>query len=153
MSSQRNDFRVTRNHDYTVSLFDQKGKELIFRDITGLDLEFLDRLFNHEESTNNDSGAVITLDDVVQILDLLSIKKVRFQSLPQSIISAIFDRVKEHILCNYMPKITWLGACYGIQNGSFVNVLDMERVPMTKFMAMTQIHQQAIDSIKNVQNE
>lgn len=153
MSSARNDFRVVRNHDYTISLFDQKDRELVFRDITGMDLELLDQLFGRDESTDGDSETTITLDGVTTILDLLSVKKFRFQSLPQSIISSIFDRIKEHILCNYMTKMTWLGACYGIQNGSFVNVLEMEKVPMTKFMAMTQIHQQAIDSIRNAQNE
>lgn len=149
MSSTKNDFRVVRNYNYTISLFDQRGRELVFRDIKGADLEFLDQLFSKEDATDESSGAAITLDEVVSILDHISCKKIRFQSLPQSIISGIFDKVKEHILCNYMTKMTWLGACYGIQNGSFVNVLDMEQVPMTKFMAMTQIHQQAIDSIKN----
>lgn len=149
MSRTRNDFDVVRNYNYTISLFDSKGRELVFRDITGADLEFLDQLLSKEEG----SGAVITLDEVISILNHISCKKVRFESLPQSIISGIFDKVKEHILCNYMTKMSWLGACYGIQNGSFVNVLDMEQVPMTKFMAMTQIHQQAIDSIKNPQNE
>ncbi len=153
MLSTRNDFAVVRNHNYTITLTDTKGRELIFRDITGADLEFLDKLFSKEDKESDNQGSVITLDEVVSVLDHLSCKKVRFQSLSQSIISGIFDKVKEHILCNYMTKMTWLGACYGIQNGSFVNVLDMEQVPMTKFMAMTQIHQQAIDSIKNPQNE
>lgn len=152
MSSTKNEFNVVRNYDYTISLFDNKGRELVFRDITGADLEFLDQLFSKEDAPSEGSGAVITLDDVISILSRICCKRVRFQSLPQSIISGIFDRVKEHILCNYMTKMTWLEACYGIQNGSFVNVLDMEQVPMTKFMAMTQVHQQAIDSIKNAQN-
>ena len=148
MTDPKNEFRVVRNHDYTVSLFDQKNRELVFRDIKGSDLELLDQLFDKKDTLEGEE-AIITFEGVLTILDLLSVKSVRFQSLPQRIIAGIFDRIREHILCNYMTKMTWLGACYGIQNGSFVNVLDMEEVPMTKFMAMTQIHQQAIESIKN----
>jgi hypothetical protein len=154
MTDPKSEFRVVRNHDYTVSLFDQKNRELAFRDIKGSDLELLDQLFDKEEGKEEEEGeAAITFEAVLTILDLLCVRSVRFQSLPQRIIAAIFEIIREHILCNYMTKMTWLGACYGIQNGSFVNVLDMEQVPMTKFMAMTQIHQQAIESIKNSQNE
>jgi hypothetical protein len=149
MTDPKNEFRVVRNHNYTVSLFDQKNRELVFRDIRGSDLELLDQLLDKKEVETGEDEAIMTFEAVLVVLDLLSVKPVRFQSLPQRIIAGIFDRIREHILCNYMTKMTWLGACYGIQNGSFVNVLDMEEVPMTKFMAMTQIHQQAIESIKN----
>lgn len=143
------EFEVIRNHNYTIIIKDQKGREINFRDITGEDLEYLDLILDNQGQEINNEQKRISFENIQSILDLLNIDNVNFGQLTQGVIIGIFNCVKEHILCNYIPKYSWLKACYGIQNGSFVNVLEMERVPMTKFIAMTQIHKDAMDSLKN----
>lgn len=134
---------VKRNPNYTISVIDRKEHEVSFRDISGSDLEFLDNIIGGGEGEEKQ----INLDQVVEILNLLCTKRVDFKSLPQRTLLEIFEKIKDNILCNYMSKHTWLRLCYGVQNGSFAGVLDMEQVPMSMFMAMTQIHQEAIESI------
>jgi|694.fasta_scaffold02098_27 hypothetical protein len=146
---KRHEFEVVRNHDYTITVKDSKGRKILFRDITGQDLEYLDLILDNEGQEINEEQKRVSFDDIQNILTLLSIDRINFGLFTQRIIIGIFNCVKEHILCNYIPKYSWLKACYGIQNGSFVNVLEMEKVPMTKFIAMTQIHKDAMDSIKN----
>lgn len=138
---------VRLNHNYTVSVIDNKNRELVFRDITGKDLEFLDFLLKIEDKDTE--GVKLSTDQVVKILEKISLDGIDFNKFPPRIIFSIFKKVSETILCNYMTKITWLKACYGIQNGSFMNVLDMEKVPMSKFMAMIRIHEDAIESLNN----
>jgi len=134
---------IRRNHDYTVSVIDCKNREVSFRDIVGSDLEFLDKIIDVEE----EKESLITLEQVVDILSRLCTKKADFKNLPQRTLIEIFEKVKENILCNYMSKHQWLRQCYGIQNGSFAGVLDMEQVPMSMFIAMAHIHHDAIESM------
>lgn len=144
---ENDDLEVIRNHDYTITIKDNKGKELGFRDITGNDLEYLDKLFEDSEGEDSERRH-ISFAGIQQMLDLLSTRDVNFGALTRRTTISLFSCIKEHILCNYMSKYAWLKTCYGIQNGSFVNVTDMEKVPMTKFIAMAQIHKEAMDSIK-----
>lgn len=139
---------VIRNHDYTITLRDKKGKEIKFRDITGEDLEYLDSVLDDSGEDLEEGQKRISFEDIRKIIDYLNLDQIQSGSLTQRTIVEIFNCIKEHILCNYLPKYSWLKTCYGIQNGSFVNVLDMEKVPMTKFIAMAQIHKEAIDSMK-----
>lgn len=134
---------VRRNHDYTISVFDCRNREVSFRDIVGSDLEFLDKIIDAEEGKES----LITLEQVVDILSMLCTKKADFKGLPQRTLLEIFEKIKENILCNYMSKHQWLRQCYGVQNGSFAGVLDMERVPMSMFIAMAHIHHDAIESM------
>ena len=136
-------FEVIRNHDYTITIRDSKGAEIKYRDITGEDLEYIEQILNIEDS---EGERRVSLEQIQRLLDFLSVDGRRSGSLTRRVIMGVFNCVKEHILCNYMPKYDWLKTCYGIQNGSFVNVLDMEKVPMTKFVAMAQIHKEAMDS-------
>lgn len=144
----KTDFIVERNYDYTISIKDSKNNTLTFRDITGNDLEFLDKLFEQESEEDSVS---LSFSELEKILSRLVVRNINFYKFPKRIVKDIFDCVTEHILCNYIKKYNWLEACYGIQNGSFVNVAEMEKVPMTKFMAMAEIHKAAIDSIKKEQ--
>ena len=137
---------VVRNHDYTVSIRDGKGREIVFRDITGNDLEYLDRLFENDENKDSEKK-IISFSDVQNILSRLSIDNFNFGSLTPRVISEIFSCIKDNILCNYVSKYSWLKMCYGMQNGSFMNVSNMENVPMTKFVAMAQIHREAMESM------
>lgn len=139
----KNELRVERNDNYTISLIDKNGHTLSFRDITGNDLEFLDRILECD-----DSDVTLNFDDINSILSRLVVGEINFYKFPRRIIRDIFNCIVEHILCNYIKKYNWLEACYGIQNGSFVNLSEMEKVPMTKFMAMVEIHKSAIDSIQ-----
>lgn len=139
---------VIRNHDYTITLRDKKGKEIKFRDITGEDLEYLDSVLDDSGEDLEEGQKRISFEDIRKIIDYLNLDEIQSGSLTQRTIVEVFNCIKEHILCNYLPKYSWLKTCYGIQNGSFVNVLDMEKVPMTKFIAMAQIHKEAIDSMK-----
>lgn len=110
----------------------------------GTDLEFLESLLGTESTT-------LSSDDVISILDRLRIEPLnaRMQSLTPRSIRAVYSAVSQHILCNYMPKETWLRQCYSIQNGSFQNVAAMEQEPMSKFTAMCMIHKEAMDQIGN----
>lgn len=146
---KRNELEVIRNHDYTVSVVDNAGRRLTFRDITGADLEFLDRIISPEENGEEATETGVTYENLVTILNFVSVDGKDFSRLSRSVVISVFSIVREHILCNYLSKISWLKACYGMQNGSFQGVRDMERVPMTMFSAMMHIHQEAIDSIKN----
>ncbi len=136
---------VRRNHDYTISVIDSKQKEITFRDIRGSDLEYLDSLLNVNESNES----VLTFDHILDILSLLCVKDLDFRDLPRRVTIQIFQHIREQLLCNYMPKYDWLRRCYAIQNGSFAGVSSMEEMPMNKFVAMTQIHQDAIEAMGN----
>jgi len=149
MEMENNDFEVIRNHDYTITIRDKRGREINFRDITGEDLEYFDVILDNEGEDLKEEQKRISFEDIQKIIDYLNIDGINSGTLTQKTIIRIFNCIKEHILCNYVPKYSWLKACYGIQNGSFMNVLNMEKVPMTKFIAMTQIHKEAIDSMKN----
>lgn len=147
---ESNDFEVIRNHDYTITVKDQKGRRINFRDITGEDLEYFDVILDNQgEQGSKEEQKRISFEDIQKIIDYLNLDGVSSGALTQKTIIKVFNCIKEHILCNYMPKYSWLKACYGIQNGSFMNVLDMEKVPMTKFIAMAQIHKEAVDSVGN----
>jgi hypothetical protein len=135
---------VKRNHNYTISVVDSMQREIIFRDIKGSDLEYLDFLSKEE-----DGKIVLSFEQVISILSLLCVKNVDFKKLPQRISMQIFQHIKTQLLCNYMSKYDWLRRCYAMQNGSFYGILAMEEVPMNKFVAMSQIHQEAMDSIEN----
>ena len=142
---------VVRNHNYTITAIDSRGRSLVFRDITGEDLEFLDRILSPEGDEEKDKQIRITYDSVVNIMNYIVVGNKDFNKLPRSVVEELFTTINEHILCNYMPKISWLKACYGMQNGSFAGISDMERVPMTKFVAMANIHGEAIESLKKDQ--
>lgn len=115
-----------------------------FRDITGLDLEHLQSILGDDEEEG------ITGSQAVEILSLLSTSPgFNFSSLVPRVIRQLYSLISEHILRNYMSKEIWLRQCYGIQNGSFQNLAEMEKVPMSKFVAMCQIHKEAMDSMKN----
>lgn len=87
---------------------------------------------------------------VVEILSRLCTTPARnFRSLTPRVIRILYNEVSTHILKNYIPKESWLRQCYSIQNGSFQNLLDMEKVPMSKFMALCIIHKEAIDQMNN----
>ena len=139
-------FEVIRNPNYTISVIDQAGRVFIFSDICGSDLELLESILN-PEATEKEEPISLSMDGIIAILNLLNTQKFDFIYLPRRIIFKIFSIIKEHILCNYVSKANWLKICYGIQNGSFCNVLAMESVPMSKFMAMHQIHKEAIDNM------
>ena len=135
--------RVIRNPNYTISVVDPVGRVFIFSDIRGSDLGLLESILN-PEATESEEPISLSMEGIIAILNLLNTQKFDFICLPRRIIFRIFSVIKEHILCNYVSKTNWLKICYGIQNGSFCNVSAMESVPMSKFMAMYQIHKEAI---------
>ncbi len=131
------------NPNYTVTVSDGGGRKLVFRDITGNDLEYLDTLLGGDEPS-------LTSRDVIGLLGVLSVPPgLNFGRLVPSAIRDLYLSVQTHILKSYMPKEAWLRSCYAVQNGSFSNIADMERVPMSKFVAMCQIHKQAMDQMEN----
>ena len=138
---------VRINHDYTISVIDSKNRELSFRDLKGSDLEFIESVLKNEKDESR--AGELELDHIVSILSALCVKNVDFKSLPRRVILEIFDKVREHILCNYIPKYDWLRQCYSVQNGSFAKVSAMEEVPMSKFIAMVQIHNAAVEAVNN----
>lgn len=120
---------------------DTRGRELAFRDITGDDLEYLDTLLNGE-------GKTLTSSQVISLLQSICIQEnVNFNRLVPRALRSIYNQVSEHILSNYIPKEIWLKQCYAIQNGSFQNLAEMEKVPMSKFVGMCSIHKEAMAQI------
>ena len=139
-------YSVTREHDYTISIADRNGNTLRFRDITGNDLEFLEHYIDQE---NKD----ITLDDVIHVLERLNLLTVSIKRLTPRVIKEIFEIVAREILCNFIPKFKLLEVCYALQNNSFVALNYFESQPMTKVMAMIQVHENAIAEINKSQNK
>jgi len=139
-------YSIVREHDYTVSIIDRKGNALRFRDITGNDLEFLEHYIDQENKE-------LTLENVIVILQKLSVFQINIKRLTPRVIKEIFEIIAEEILCNFIPKFKWLEVCYALQNNSFVAINYFESQPMTKVMAMIQVHENAIAEINKSQNK
>lgn len=129
------------NYDYTISIFINE-EELIFRDICGKDLEYLEYIFGDSDK--------ISFSKMCKIVEYLYIGNKNILSLPARKIPKIFEVLQEKILCNYMTKVVWLQYCYAIQNSSFLNIEAMELQPLNKFKAMCDIHESAIEYQKNM---
>jgi len=138
-------YSTIREHNYTISIVDRNNNALQFRDITGEDLEFFERYF--EESQD------LTIDDVIIILEKINLSSVRIGRLTPKVIKEVFEIVVKEIFCNFMPKLKWLEVCYALQNNSFVAMNFFESQPMTKIMAMIQVHQDAISELKKSQSK
>jgi len=136
-------YSVERNSNYTISIKDRTGKSLSFRDITGNDLEYLERYFDKE-------GA-LSADDIINILEHINVSGVPIKRLTPRVIKEVFEIVAKEIFCNFIPKFKWLEICYALQNNSFVALGFFESQPMTKVMAMIQVHQNAIAEMKKPQ--
>lgn len=143
MKKKRN-FDVVREDNYTITVLDSKKRSIKFRDITGKDLEFLEKLLGSEENKS------LQIKDVIAILKRINISEIEITRLTNTDIVSLFSVVSENILCNYMPKIKWLEVCYALQNNSFVALEFFECQPMTKVMAMIQVHQAAIERLKKL---
>lgn len=135
-------YSITREHNYTISIQDRRDNILIFRDIYGNDLEFLERFFGEQKE--------LTFDDIINLLELVSISKVPIKKLTKRVIIEVFEIVAQEIFCNFMPKFKFLEVCYALQNNSFVALEFFESQPMTKVMAMIQVHQNAIQEVKKL---
>lgn len=129
-------YSVIREHNYTISIVDRKGNKLSFRDITGKDLEFLEKYIDEEES--------LTIDGVIDILKRINLSNIGIEKLTPRVIKEVFEIVGQEILCNFITKFKWLEVCYALQNKSFVAIDYFESQPMTKVMAMIQVHENAI---------
>ena len=138
MSNEK--YSVEREYNYRITIKDRVGKSLQFRDITGKDLEYLERFFKEERGE-------MTIDDAVQVLEHVSMNQVPLTKLTPRVIKDFFGIVSKEIFCNFMPKFKFLEVCYYLQNNSFVALDFFESQPMTKVMAMVQVHQQEIEKI------
>lgn len=125
------------NYDYTVSIFDSQGVELIFRDLTGSDLEFFEYALGKLAANSTESDR---LEWIARMLTHLNTQKLDFFLFTKRVLHGLFEVVCETILCNYATKVDWLKMCFALQDGSFVNVTEMEKVPMSKFAVMFDIH-------------
>ena len=75
----KSDYSIRREYNYTVSITDQRGVSICFRDITGKDLEFLERILEEEKE--------ITIDDVIELLQRLCVSNIKISlSLNSSVI-------------------------------------------------------------------
>ena len=137
---------VERKYNYTVAITDRKGKSLHFRDITGKDLEFLERYLGEEQKD-------ISFDDVILLIEHVSITKGVIRKLTPIVIKEIFGILVKEIFCNFMPKFKFLEVCYYLQNSSFVALDFFESQPMTKVMAMIQIHQSEVEKINKSRSQ
>lgn len=128
------------NYDYTISIF-IGSEELIFRDLCGKDLEYIEYILGDSDK--------ISFSKMCLIIKYLYLGKKNILSLPARKIPRIFEIIQEKILCNFMPKVTWLEYCYAIQNSSFSNLESMEFQPLNKFRVMCDIHERAIEYQKS----
>jgi hypothetical protein len=141
LNYSKGSFSISTNPNYTITISDSVGREIVFRDITGLDLEPIESFINlSKESTDSTSY-------IVDILNLIGTQDIDFSRFSKRVLVIFFEVVNEHILCNFISKIEWLKICYIIQKGSFVNVHEMEKVPMSKFITMYEIHKELTESI------
>ena len=129
-------YSVIREYNYTISIIDRKGNKLVFRDITGKDLEFLEKYIDEEEN--------LSIENVIDILKRINLSKIKIEKLTPRVIKEVFEIVGKEILCNFITKFKWLEVCYALQNNSFVAIDYFESQPMTKVMAMIQVHENAI---------
>lgn len=136
-------YSIEREPNYTISVTDRNNNSMSFRDITGQDLEYLERFF--------EEGKQLTAKDVIDILEFVNISGVPIKKLTPRVIRELFEIVSKEIFCNFMPKFKWLELCYALQNNSFVALGFFESQPMTKVMAMVQVHQNAIAEIRKSQ--
>ena len=136
------DLEVVREYNYVITLYDKRKRKIQFRDITGKDLEFLERILGEEKEGG------LELNDAISILEKISVTSIQINRLTKRDILRVFKAVSENILCNYIPKVKWLEVCYALQNNSFVALEFFENQPMTKVMAMIQVHQIAIEHLK-----
>lgn len=127
-----------------MSCFDKFGRSVTFRDIKGADLEYLQHILDNGRD-------FLTRQDVMEILEFLLVapENALIGKLTPRTIEKLYESASKNILCNFMSKENWLRSCYAIQNGSFQNLEAMEQVPMSKFAAMCSVHKQAMDQIKN----
>jgi len=93
-------YLVTREPDYTISVKDRNSKTIRFRDITGKDLEILERFFEEDKK--------LTADDVINVLELINISNIPIKRLTPKVIKEVFEITSKEIFCNFMPKIKWL---------------------------------------------
>jgi hypothetical protein len=140
---------LKRNHDYTISVVDVNKRELVFRDMTGGDLEFFDYILKYDPEEKAKEDTSLSFDDICTILNKLLVRPHGFTigKLTKPTIYEVFVLVRENILCNYLPKVIWLKYCYGMQNSSFANLKQMESVPMSKFVVMAEIHAEIVSNI------
>jgi hypothetical protein len=136
-------YSIIREHNYTIFIKDRNDNVLNFRDITGEDLEFLERYFDEKKD--------LTITDVITVLEKINISNVSIRKLTPKVIKEVFEIVVKEIFCNFMPKLKWLEVCYALQNNSFVAISFFESQPMTKVMAMVQVHQEAVSELKKSQ--
>jgi hypothetical protein len=129
---KKNDFKVVKEYNYTISIYDTKGRSINFRDITGRDLEFLEHILEDKKS--------LPIKDLILILDKLNTTDKKVSNLTKKDFTKVFKLVNENILCNFLPKFEWLELCFLLQGKSFTFIKDFEDQPMTKFMAMVEIY-------------
>jgi len=139
-------YTVTREYNYLITILDRRGNRLQFRDITGKDLEFLERYFSEGEKQ-------IVYEDLVGIIEHVSTRPELIRKLVPRVVKEIFDILSKEVFCNFMPKFKFLEVCYYLQSNSFVALDFFESQPMTKVMAMIQIHQSEIENINKSRSQ
>ena len=139
-------YTVVREYNYRITIIDRKNNSLQFRDITGKDLEFLERYFGEGEQQ-------IGFSEVEAILRHVAISPDLIRKLVPRVVKEVFEILLKEIFCNFMPKFKFLEVCYYLQNSSFVALDFFESQPMTKVMAMIQIHQSEIEKINKSRSQ
>ena len=139
-------YTIAREYNYKVTITDRNNNSLQFRDITGKDLEFLERYLGEEAKE-------IKFEDVITIIEYVSISTNTVKKLTPKVIKELFDILIREIFCNFMPKFKFLEVCYHLQNSSFVALDFFESQPMTKVMAMIQVHQSEVEKINKSRSQ
>lgn len=139
-------YTIIREYNYRITIIDRNDNSLQFRDITGKDLEFLERYLGEEAKE-------IKFEDVITVIEHISVSPDRIKKLVPKVIKELFDILIREILCNFMPKFKFLEVCYHLQNSSFVALDFFESQPMTKVMAMIQIHQSEVEKINKSRSQ
>jgi hypothetical protein len=109
---------------------------IVFRDITGADLEFLDCFLD------NPDGSELSYENIVTVLQYLVVNRVSLRQIWSREVNKLWRLVSENILCRYMNKKAFLKLAGVLQNGRFITLL--EEVPMTKLILMADVYQEIV---------
>ena len=69
------DFKVVREYNYVITIYDKKKRKIQFRDITGKDLEFLERILGEEKEGG------LELKDAISILEKINVTPIKISRL------------------------------------------------------------------------
>lgn len=132
--------KASWRYDYSLCV-ELEGGSIVFRDILGADLEFLDCFLERPENKEIEPDP-LNYEDIVALLQYLVSNNVRVGKLWAKDIMKLWQLVSENILCRYMSKRAFLKLVGVLQNGRFIGLL--EDIPIAKIILMADVYQEIV---------